>query len=168
MAAQKAAPDGSSSFRRPLRRLFHCFVCLRRSSYLWCDLGLILWRFGRALRYLYGLPLCRDGQLRFIGFFRFAHFSFNLGLRDGIRKRFHSGCAALLAARQASDDLDRLKTDRDHLSNKSYDVLRVFGTVRVINDAASLIGTDLVLIDYPLQGRAVTKTIFEDLRWYAD
>ena len=53
---------------------------------------------------------------------------------------------------QALHDLHRLQADRGHLADQAHDVLRVIGAIGIVDDAAALVGADLVLIDNPVQG----------------
>lgn len=64
---------------------------------------------------------------------------------------------------QRLDDLDGFEAHADDLADEADDVLRVVLAVGVGGDAAALVGADLVLIDDPFEGRAVTEPIFERL-----
>jgi hypothetical protein len=51
----------------------------------------------------------------------------------------------------------------DDLANEAEDALEVVFTVGVVDDAETLVGGDLVLVDYPFERRAVAEAIFGDL-----
>ena len=59
-------------------------------------------------------------------------------------------------------DIHRLQADCDHLADEAHDVLRVIRAVRIVDNAAALVGADLVLIDDPVQGRTIAQAVFED------
>ena len=62
--------------------------------------------------------------------------------------------------RQRSHNFHRFQTHRNDLPDQPHDIFRVVGAVRVVGDAAALVGRDLVLIDHPLQRRAVAEAVF--------
>ena len=64
---------------------------------------------------------------------------------------------------QRVDNCHRLQADGDDLADQADDVFAVVGAVGVVGDAAALVGRDLVLVDDPLQGRAVAEAVFEGL-----
>lgn len=53
----------------------------------------------------------------------------------------------------------------DDLADEADDVFGVVFAVGVVDDAAALVGADLVLVDDPFEGAAVAEAIFVGLRW---
>ena len=74
-----------------------------------------------------------------------------------------SGCKH----RQSLHNPNRLQTDCDHLPNQLNDVLRIVRTVRIVDDAASFVRLDAILVYHPFQRRPIPKPIFKRLRGYS-
>ncbi len=53
--------------------------------------------------------------------------------------------------RQSLHNRPRLQTDRDDLSDNFDNILWILLTVRVVEDAATLVRLDAILVDYPFQ-----------------
>src|SRR5262245_27719553 len=68
---------------------------------------------------------------------------------------------------QRLHQLYRLHAHRYHPTHQPHDVLLVVGTVGIAGDTAALVGAGLVLVDDPLQRRAVAQAVLEALRWDA-
>mgnify|MGYP002388012714 CR=1 FL=1 len=62
------------------------------------------------------------------------------------------------------DNIDRLEADREHFFDQAQDVLRVVGVVRIVDDLGARVGRDPVLVDHPIQGRAVAQAVLEGRR----
>ena len=77
----------------------------------------------------------------------------SLGFRFGCDRPFGQGF----------DDIHGFEADMDHLADEALDVLGIVLAVGVVDDAAALVGRDLVLIDDPLKGGAVAESVFVDL-----
>ena len=84
---------------------------------------------------------------------------------------FEKNCCYLLYIsrpfRQSFNQLDGFQTDGDDLANQFDDVLRVVWAVGVVGDAASIVGFDLVLIDNPIQSRAIAQAVVKRFWWDA-
>jgi hypothetical protein len=48
------------------------------------------------------------------------------------------------------------------LANQADDIFFIIGVVGVAGDAATFVGVDLVLVDYPIQRAAVAEAVVED------
>ena len=68
---------------------------------------------------------------------------------------------------QRPDDFHGFQADGNNLSDEAHDVFSVVGAVGIVNDAAALVGRDLVLVDDPFQRRAVAEAIVVRLCWNA-
>jgi hypothetical protein len=68
----------------------------------------------------------------------------------------------LFQFRQFFHNLHRLHTYRYHLFNQAHNVFRIIGPVGVIGDAAAFVGFDAVLVNNPIESRAVAEAIFKD------
>ena len=75
--------------------------------------------------------------------------------------RLHSLCGAYFRGifnsqvGQRLHDLHCLQAHMHHLADEAEDVFGVIFAVGVVGDAAAFVGGDLVLIDDPLQRRAI-------------
>ena len=63
--------------------------------------------------------------------------------------------------RQARHDFHRLHAHADHLANQPHNILRILGAVRIVDNPAALVRLDAVLVDHPLQRRAVAEAVGE-------
>ena len=81
---------------------------------------------------------------------------------DGTGPRFF---AAFLNAQlgQGFHDVHGCQADGNDLTDKAHDVLRIVGAIGIVDDAAALVGRDLILVDDPLQRRAVAEAVFVSL-----
>ena len=62
------------------------------------------------------------------------------------------------------NELHRLEADGNHFANEPYNVLRVVSTVRIIDNATTLIGLNLVLVNDPVERRTIAKPILKCFR----
>ena len=60
-----------------------------------------------------------------------------------------------LQAGQPAHNLHRFQADRDDAGDEVYDILRLIGTVRVVDDAAPFVHLDAILVYNPFQRRPV-------------
>ena len=67
--------------------------------------------------------------------------------------------AALYQRRQGLHDAHGFEADGDDLLDEADDIFRLVQPVRVVGDAAPGIGRDLILVNHPLQCRAIPQPI---------
>ena len=70
----------------------------------------------------------------------------------------------MLQGRQPVNNVYCFQTDRDNLSNQTEDILWIFRTIRIILDAAPFVYLHAILIDHPLQRRAIAQPIIKHFR----
>src|SRR5581483_1232564 len=65
---------------------------------------------------------------------------------------------------KALDNLHGFQADSDHLADQADDIFGIINSVRVIHNAATLVGADLILINDPFQSGAVSEAVLERFR----
>ena len=63
--------------------------------------------------------------------------------------------------RQPRHNRHSLHAHADHLANQPHNILRILGAVRIVDNAAALVGFNAVLVEHPVQRRAVAEAVGE-------
>ena len=69
--------------------------------------------------------------------------------------------ARLLVSRSTNN------ADGNHLTDEARNGLRIIRLVGVVDNAAPFVGADLILVDDPVQRRAVAQLVVVDFQWDA-
>jgi len=67
----------------------------------------------------------------------------------------------LLQFRQSLHNLHRLHTHRHHFFDQPHNVFGIIGAVRIVRDAAALVGFDTILVYDPVESGTVTEAVFK-------
>jgi hypothetical protein len=77
------------------------------------------------------------------------------------RQERNGGLVSQSQRRKRANDSYGFKSDGDDLSDEAEDVLWIVGAIRIVGDAATLVGRDLILIDDPFERGAVAEAVVE-------